>query len=307
MIISASRRTDIPALYSKWFLNRLEAGFVMVPNPRTPSRLGRVELSPDNVDCIVFWTKNPAPMLDKLDRIEAMGYRFYFQFTLNPYGKTIERNLPPKTELASVFAELGQRLGAERVVWRYDPVLLDSTHSVRWHYERFDELCEKLHPFTRRCVLSFIKPYRHIASLFQKMRTQEMIAVASGFSKTAEKYGLSLFACAEETDLVKYGIERASCIDRALIEQIAGSGIRARKDAGQRPACACIESVDIGIYDTCTNRCVYCYAVTRLNTALRHSQNHDPEAPMLTGYPAGGEIVVDRTTKSRKTNQLPIF
>ena len=93
MIISASRRTDIPALYSKWFLNRLEEGFVMIPNPRIPKRLGRVELSPDNVDCIVFWTKNPIPMLDKLNRIEAMGYAFYFQFTLTPYGK-VSKNEP---------------------------------------------------------------------------------------------------------------------------------------------------------------------------------------------------------------------
>ena len=307
MIISASRRTDIPALYSEWFLNRLEDGFVMVPNPRVPKCVGRVELSPDNVDCIVFWTKNPAPMLDKLDRIEAMRYAFYFQFTLTPYGKTIERNLPPKTDLIDVFAELSQRLRPERLVWRYDPILLDSDHSIQWHLNGFYELCEKLHPFTRRCVLSFIDPYKHIAGHFQEMRHEEMIAVASGFSKIAKEYSLALFACAEETDLMEYGIGHSSCIDPELIEQILGYGIRAKKDIAQRPACACIESVDIGVYDTCTNDCAYCYATTNPNTVLRRFWNHVPDAPMLTGYPTGDEIITDRTTKSQKLNQLLLF
>ena len=279
----------------------------MVPNPRAPNRLGRVDLSPDKVDCIVFWTKNPAPMLDKLDRIEAMGHKFYFQFTLTAYGKTIERNVPPETELTSVFAELAHRLGPERIVWRYDPVLLDSAHSIHWHYEHFYGLCEKLHPFTHRCIVSFIHPYRHIANRFQKVLPEDRIAVASELPKIAGKYGLSLFACAEETDLMEYGVGRSSCIDLELIEQLVGYGIRARKDTGQRPACTCIESVDIGIYDTCTNECAYCYATTNPNTALRRSLNHDPDAPMLTGYPAGDEIIRDRTTKSQKTHQLRIF
>jgi hypothetical protein len=285
----------------------LEAGFVMVPNPRVPNRVGRVELTPDNVDCIVFWTKNPGPMLDKLGQIETMGYSFYFQFTLTPYGKTIERNLPSKTELIGVFAELGQRIGSERLVWRYDPILLDDVHTIQWHYERFYELCDKLHPFTRRCILSFLDPYKHIAGRFQEPRVEEMEAVASGFSKIAGKYDLALFACAEETDFAEYGIGRASCIDLELIEQILGFGIRAKKDAAQRPACACIESVDIGVYDTCTNGCSYCYATTNSNTALRRYQNHVPDAPMLTGYPIGDEIITDRTTKSQKMNQLRLF
>jgi len=307
MIISASRRTDIPALYSKWLLNRLEAGFVMVPNPRVPNRLGRVEFSPDNVDCIVFWTKNPAPMLDKLNRIKAMGYEFYFQFTLTPYGKTIERNLPPKTELIDTFAELGHRLGAERIVWRYDPILLDGVHSIHWHYKCFNELCEELHPFTRRCVLSFIDPYKHIAGRFQEMRHEEMIAIASSFSKIAKKYELALFACAEETDLMEYGIRRSSCIDLELIEQILGCGIKAKRDSSQRPKCECVESIDIGVYDTCTNECTYCYATTSPSAALRRFQNHSPDTPMLTGCPIGEEIITDRTTKSQKINQLRLF
>ena len=128
MIISASRRTDIPALYSTWLMNRLQEGFLLVPNPRSPQRLGRVELSTDKVDCIVFWTKNPKPMFDKLEKLDALGYPFYFQFTLTPYDQGIECGLPPKAELRESFVELSQRIGPERLVWRYDPVFLDAAH-----------------------------------------------------------------------------------------------------------------------------------------------------------------------------------
>ena len=260
MIISASRRTDIPALYSEWFLRRLEAGFVMMPNPRNSKRLGRIELSPNLVDCIVFWTKNPAPMLDKVRQIEMMGYSFYFQFTLTPYNQAIEAHLPPKSKLMNTFAELAGRIGAERVVWRYDPIMTDAGHTIHWHFEQFDQFCEKLYPFTRRCIFSFIDPYKSLGNSSHAVAYEEMTAIASGFSEISARYGLKLFTCAEEINLDEDGIGHASCIDRDLIEQIIGYRITAKKDNSQRPACRCVESVDIGAYDTCVNGCVYCYA-----------------------------------------------
>jgi hypothetical protein len=307
MIISASRRTDIPALYSEWFLKRLKAGFAMMPNPRNPRGLGRVELSPDVVDCIVFWTKNAAPMMDKLRQIEAMGYPFYFQFTLTPYDRTIEANLPPKTKLIETFKELGSRIGAERVVWRYDPIMLDAGHPAQWHFEHFGQLCEKLHSFTCRCVFSFIDPYKKIGSGFQTIKHEEMIAIASGFAEIAARYDLGLFTCAEEINLDEYGIGHSSCIDKELIEQIVGCRMTVKKDKNQRPACRCVESVDIGVYDTCINGCVYCYATSGGSSALRHRQNHDENAPTLAGYPVGNEIVADRTIPSHKESQLRLF
>jgi DNA repair photolyase len=305
VIISASRRTDIPALYSEWFLKRLETGFAMMPNPRDARRLGRVALSPDVVDCIVFWTKNAASMLDKLRQIEAMGYSFYFQFTLTPYDRSLEANLPPKTELIETFRELANRIGAERVVWRYDPIVLDAVHSARWHFEQFGRLCEKLSPFTRRCVFSFIDPYRKIGSAFRAIDRREMLAVASVFSEIAARYAIELRTCAEEVDLEEYGIHHASCIDRELIEQIVGYKLTSKRDKNQRPACRCVESVDIGAYNTCVNGCAYCYATSGGASARR--QGHDPNAPMLTGWPAGSEIVSDRTRPSHREGQLSLF
>ena len=307
MIISASRRTDIPAFYSEWFINRLREGYALIPNPRNASRLGRVELSPDNVDCIVFWTKNPLPMLDRLAQIDEMGYNYYIQFTLTPYGKTVEAGLPPKSELIAAFVEMSCRIGAARSVWRYDPVFIDNERTMDWHITRFAEMCDKLRGRTERCILSFIDIYRGMHGKFRAMTRDEMLTMAQGFSKIAKQHGISLLTCSEEIDLAQYGIGRAACIDKELIERIIGQPITAKKDANQRAACACIASVDIGAYDTCANGCAYCYATSSPRTAERRLAGHDPSAPMITGYPRGDEIITDRTTPSQRIEQLSMF
>jgi Domain of unknown function (DUF1848). len=307
MIISASRRTDIPAFYSEWFMNRLKEEYALIPNPRNADRLGRVELSPENVDCIVFWTKNPIPMLDKLEALKKMGYKYYFQFTLTPYDKSIEINLPPKSELIQAFSRLSEKTSAEHVVWRYDPIIIDEKHSVAWQIEKFSEMAEQLRAYTKRCIISFVDPYKSIGDTFRALTHNEMTAIAAGLFSVARKYGITLFTCAEAIDLSQYGIAHASCIDKNLIEQIIGSAINAKGDANQRAACRCIESVDIGAYDTCPNGCTYCYATSNQKTVLRRAYAHDPKAPMITGYPTGNEIVTDRTTPSQKENQISLF
>ncbi|MBC8577772.1 DUF1848 domain-containing protein [Yanshouia hominis] len=307
MVISASRRTDIPAFYSQWFINRLKEGYALIPNSRNADRIGRVELSPDRIDCIVFWTKNPIPMINRLDELDEMGYRYYFQFTLTPYETRIERNLPPKSVLLQAFIELAERAKSEGVVWRYDPIFIDREHSLEWHIEQFSSMCRKLRGYTKRCVISFIDSYKSTSHSFRAMTDTEISGIASGFSKIAREHGIKLFTCAEVIDLSAYGILHSSCIDKGLVEQVAGYRIKAKKDANQRAACCCIESVDIGAYDTCPNGCTYCYATTSQKTVLQHFKAHDPKAPMLTGYPTGNEIVTDRTTPSQKENQMSLF
>ena len=304
MIISASRRTDIPACYAEWFMNRLNAGYAMMPNPRNPNRIGRVSLSPDIVDCIVFWTKNPAPMLPMLAQIEKMGYAFYFQFTLTPYGSDIEADLPPKAELESTFITLSRTIGAERVQWRYDPIIVDSTHTIHWHTAQFERLCQALHGATTRCIISFVDPYKSLGNAFRALTNSEIFLLAERFSGIAAAHGISLFTCAEAIDLSAYGLSHASCIDQGIIERIIGSSIIAKPDRNQRPGCGCIESVDIGAYDTCGNGCRYCYATDSRQRALAALEQHDPSAPMLTGYPQGHEIITDRTTASQRDAQI---
>ena len=304
VIISASRRTDIPALYAEWMLKRLEAGYAMMPNPRNAARAGKVMLSPELVDCIVFWTKNPAPILDKLRHITAMGYAYYFQFTLTAYGRDIEPHLPPKERLLENFAELSGEIGSNRVIWRYDPILLDAAHTVSWHIRRFGEICASLRGHTDRCVLSFIdscnKPGKH----FPEVGAEEQGFLLSEFSGIAREYGIDLFTCSETIETESLGIARSACIDRHIVEEISERSIRARIDPNQRPECRCIDSVDIGAYGTCIHGCAYCYATYSVKSALLRWKKHDRDAPMITGWPAADVIITDRTTSSPKEVQL---
>ena len=307
MIVSASRRTDIPALYSDWLMNRLDEGFVLIPNPRNPNRLSRVALSPETVDCFVFWTKNPAPMLDRLDRFDAFGFPYYFQFTLTPYGRDIEPGLPDQNELIRTFSELSDRIGPERVIWRYDPVFIDETHTVSWHIEQFERMCEALHAKTRRCIISFIDIYQNSRKRFRSMTDSEIHQIAAAFSETAGRYGLPLYTCAEKIDLSEYGIAHGACIEREMIEKIIDCPVDVKKDPNQRDACRCIESVDIGTYDTCAHGCVYCYATGSPKNVMNRACAHDPNSPMLTGHPRGDEIVTDRLMKSVRRGQISMF
>lgn len=306
MIITASRRTDIPAFYSEWFMNRLKEGYAVVPNPRNSDRLGRVNLSPKIVDCIAFWTKNPAPMFGRLKAIEQSGYPFITHFTLTPYDGTVECGLPPKAKLLDTLLALADRTSPARVVWRYDPVIVNPTFPVDWHLERFTQMCARLGAHVHRCIMSFVDPYKG-KTYFRAMTCEEMTSIAAGFSQIAQQYGISLSTCAEEIDLAAYGIPHGACLEKTHIEQIIGSRLEIKKDANQRNACLCAEAVDIGAYDTCPHGCMYCYAVSSQKTAARRLAAHNPAAPMITGYPTGAEIITDRTTKSHKVKQFYLF
>ncbi len=306
MIISASRRTDIPAFYSQWFMNRLKEGYALIQNPRNPQRLGRVSLSPDKVDCIIFWTKNPLPLFSALDAIDRMGYKYYFEFTLTPYDRQIERNLPPKERLVEIFSRLSDQLGPNRVDWRYDPVLINENFPAEYHLERFEKLCTALHTKTTRCIFSFADQYRHVKGI-SSIQAEDILTVAKGFARIAEKFGLPLCTCAETINLEPFGITHAACIDKRKIESMIGAAIEAKKDTGQRPACGCIASVDIGAYDTCAHGCSYCYATTSQGLVARRMHAHDPLSPLLTGFPKGDELITDRTTCSQKIQQFTLF
>ena len=304
MIISASRRTDIPCYYSEWFLNRLKEGYALIPNPWNANRLGRIELSPCNVDCIVFWTKNPAPMMCRLPLINEMGYSYYFEFTITAYGKDIERNLPRKKETVETFKRLSDKIGSKSVDWRFDPIIKSERFSKEWIVDQFAELCKELHDYTERCIFSFVDDYSHTRDRIDLINRSDMYEIAKNISSTADAFHLPVFSCSEEIDLSGLGIEHSSCIDQKKIEQLIGSPIIAQKDKGQRLACGCIESIDIGAYDTCVNGCSYCYATHNEKNVQRRRQNHDPKLPLLTGSPKGTEIITDRTKPTQKKRDV---
>lgn len=307
MILSVSRRTDIPACYGEWFLNRLREGFALVPNPYAPHTLRRVPLSREVVDCIVFWSKNPRPFLRFLPEIEERGYPFYFQFTLNPYGDAVEQNLPGLRERIETFRLLSEKIGQQRLVWRYDPVIVDNAYPAGWHRMQFEFLCRELHDSACRCIFSFFDRYAKDRSGFQETDEKTMHQIARSFAETAARYGMPLFTCSEAVDLSAYGISHAACIDSNLIGRIIGCPVHAKKDPNQRPFCGCMESVDIGSYDSCTNGCAYCYANRGIERARRRAAMHDPRSPMLLGWPDGTEIIKDAPSQSLRLAQTTLF
>lgn len=309
MIISASRRTDIPAFYSHWFFNRLREGYVLVPNPFNPRAMSRISLDPAVVDCLVFWTKNPAPMLPELDRLR--DYAFYFQFTLNPYGPEIESRLPSLRRRIETFKRLSDRIGPEKVVWRYDPILTSETYDTDFHREAFARLAHELRNHAGKCMLGFIDSYRHIRRALARhgigaLDRAEIERMAASFRETAGP--IALETCTVKVNLSHLGIPGGMCIDRKTIEQFAGYPISAGKDKNQRDVCRCIKSVDIGTYESCLHGCIYCYAIKgNYNTAEYNRERHDPQSPMLIGLPADGDIVTEREMRSLRNSQQSLF
>jgi hypothetical protein len=263
MIISASRRTDIPCYFSEWFFSRLREGFVSVRNPMNARRIRRVDLSPDAVDAFVFWTKNPRAMFGNLHILKE--YPFYFQFTLNAYAGDIEPGLPPKGEIIDTFKALSEQIGAHRTLWRYDPILLNEVYTVDWHIENFALIARRLKGHTEKVTVSFMDFYSKIRKNIETLHIgdisfDEKHRLIKHISIIAQEHGLAVRTCAEGIELEEYGVTHARCIDERLVERISGRVLNVKKDRSQRPTCGCAASVDIGAYKTCLSGCKYCYA-----------------------------------------------
>ena len=310
MILSASRRTDIPACYSDWFFNRIDAGFVLVRNPVNFHQVSRISLSPQVVDCIVFWSKNPEPMLGRLEKLR--DYPFYFQFTLTPYGRDIEPGLPEKSKIVDTFRRLSEKIGPQRVIWRYDPILLQEKYPVSRHIECFGELARRLNGYTEKVTISFLDIYAGIAKSMERLGISapndgEKRTIARALSAIARENGMRMDTCAEEIDLSAYGIFHARCIDDRLIGRISGCWLDVEKDKNQRPACGCVSSIDIGAYASCPCGCVYCYANNGRSLAGSRKRTHDPLSPLLLGECGDGDWITERPLKSDKNPQQSFF
>lgn len=283
MIVSASRRTDVPRWYADWFFKRLDAGYALSQNPMNARQVRRVELSPEAVDCFVFWSKDPAPMLGRLAKLR--GYAYYFQFTLNAYGADVEANIPAWADRVETFRRLAGEAGPERVVWRYDPIVLNETYTEGWHARLFERTARALRGSAGQCMFSFLDRYKKTARALGELGVREPDAqqkaeLAARLLETAGAYGLRISACCEP-GLEAAGIPEAHCIDAVLIERITGSPCAAKKDANQRPGCGCAQSVDIGMYDTCPGGCAYCYANRGGGAALRNHAAHNAAGETL--------------------------
>ncbi len=308
MIVSASRRTDIPAFYSEWFFNRLDAGYLYAVNPMNRKQVSKIILNSKTVDCFVFWTKNPRPMMEKLPILDQKGFPYYFQYTLTPYDKDIEPCFPDKNQLVKTFRELSGRIGRNKVIWRYDPILLSDRYTVEYHCEWFEKLCNSLHDYTNLCVISFLDLYdktkRNTRELhLREISKEDMLQIGEHFSKIAEKYHLRVETCSEEIDLSQYGIKKGKCIDDRIISQIIGKPVNVKKDDTQREVCGCVKSVDIGQYNTCQHYCAYCYANYSYGKVKENCQKHNTHSEILVGKLIGDEKITTREMKSIITDE----
>ena len=308
MIINTGMRTDIPAFYSEWFMNRIREGFVLVRNPYCPERITRYELNTDVVDCLAFCTKNPAPMLKYLDELKA--YHQYWFVTITPYGKEIEHNVPPKEEVMQSFIALSRSVGIDCVGWRYDPIFIDRIYTLERHTNDFELMCKTLSGHTKVCVISFIDLYEKVKRNFPQARTvtqQERIALGKAFADIGSRYGITIKACAEGNDLAPYGVDCGGCMTRQTFEKAIGSNIIVPKKRSQRAECACVLGTDIGAYDTCGHLCRYCYANYDHENVRRNMRLHDPDSPLLVGKVQAGEIIHQAVQESWIDRQLSFF
>lgn len=297
MILSVSRRTDIPAFYSDWFFNRLKEGFVYVRNPMNIHQVSKITLSPEVIDCIVFWSKNPRPMLMRLD--ELKNYMYYFQFTINAYDKGFEVGVPRKESIINTFKELSDKIGPRRVIWRYDPILLTDKMDMDYHIRYFDEIAKRLKGYTDTCVISFVDLYKKTQSNLKEKQAREplpkeMLEMAAKMFIIANQYGITIQTCAEEIALESVGIKHGKCIDNALIEDLLGVKLVVSKDPNQRKECGCVQSIDIGEYNTCAHGCKYCYANFKESMVLRNRAAHNPNSPLLIGQIGVTDKVTER-------------
>ncbi len=301
MILSVSRKTDIPAFHFDWFLQRVKEGYVINRNPMFPQQLYKTPIHPLSCDCIVFWTKNAIPAIEKLDGLRE--YQYYFQYTVTGYDRDIEQNLPDKKWIRENFKALSDKIGCMKVIWRYDPILFSAKYTPEWHLKIFGELASDFRGKTEKCVISFLDPYYNCAEINKRLGVyfpdgEELFAFSKQMAEIGKENGIAIASCAEKMDLQECGIEHNSCIDKTLIERIVGKPLSLSADKGQREACGCVQSLDIGTYNTCRNGCVYCYATKGKGKIEEAFFIKDNSSPILCDRISERDHMIERKVQS---------
>lgn len=294
MILSVSRRTDIPAFYAEWFIRRVRAGYCTVPNPFNPRQLTQISLEPENVEVIVFWTRNPRPLFPHLTELDERGYRYYFQYTLLNNPRAVDPKAPAMETAIRTFRQLADRIGPQKVIWRYDPIVLTQLTGAAFHRQSYEHIVQTLRGYTRRSVVSVMDVYPKAQRRLAEMARQGAALLSDNITaqpwfgelmramvEIAGANGMEIVSCAEELDLQPYGIRPGKCVDDDYIREVFGLDVSHTKDPGQRAACGCVVSKDIGMYDSCLFGCQYCYATRSFERAKANHAAHNPDSPSL--------------------------
>lgn len=282
MILNVSGRTDIVAFYSEWFMNRYREGFVDVRNPVYPKMVSRIYF--EDVDAILFCTKNPLPMLKYIEMIKEP---FLFHVTLTPYKKEIEPHVPAKGNVIEAIKQLSQKIGKERVVVRYDPIFVSEKYSIDYHKKAFHHLCSLLDGYVSKIIVSFLDDYKNVRKNMIVIGAREMTEadyreIGLSFSESAKEHGMTVQTCFEEKNLVEYGFVKDDCFSHSLAFQMTGK-IFPKWKARKGNLCQCVEMVDIGAYNTCSHFCKYCYANYDERQVEKNRKQHHPTSSLLIG------------------------
>lgn len=308
MILNTGSRTDIPAYYSDWFYNRIKAGYVYARNPYYPSQITKYLLKPEVIDIMVFCTKNPLPMLDRISLLSEFD-TFWF-VTITPYGKEIEPYVPPKEQVIRSFQQLSTLVGSERMSWRYDPIFITDQYSIDYHIEQFAQMAKALSGHTSQCVVSFIDLYEKTKRNFRGIRsvtTEAQEILISAFSQIAKENGLQIHLCCENVRLVRENVDADGCLSKAVLENALGCKLNVPKKKAARSECSCLLGADIGAYNTCGHGCLYCYANYDKETVTKNMRSHNVSSPLLIGDITENDVIKPAEQKSWKDGQLDIF
>ena len=293
MILNVSGRTDVVAFYCKWFMNRYKEGFIDVRNPFNPKMVSRINF--DNVDLIMFCTKNPIPILNDIEKINKP---ILFHITLTPYKSDIEPNVPPKGLVIDAIKELSKKIGIDNIVVRYDPIFLSEKYNLEYHKKAFDNMCNKLNGYVNKIIVSFIDEYKNVKNNkyelnYRKFNEEDYKEIGQSFSKSAAKCNMTVQTCFEEKNLVEYGFIKGDCISAELAYKLTGKIYKPWK-ARKGNLCHCVEMVDIGVYNSCKHFCKYCYANFSEVKVEENYELHDPNSSLLIGHLKDDDIIKER-------------
>ena len=307
MILQTGMRTDIPAFYSEWFMNRIKEGYVLVRNPYYPEQVTSYEINTNVVDLIAFCTKDPIPMMKYIEKLKAYGQ--YWFVTITPYGKDLEPNVPDKNIVIKCFRELSGIIGINSMGWRYDPVITNEKYSVEYHIYAFEKIASRLSGCTKTCIISFVDLYEKVrrnAPQIRSVTAKEQMILAKSFAETGRKYGITVKGCHENPSLAEYGIDMSGCLNRSVYEKALGISLDMPNKRSQRD-CSCFFGTDIGAYNSCGHLCRYCYANADADSVRKNIARHDPDSPFLIGGSLPNDIITNAKQYSYADDQLSFF
>ena len=308
MILNTGSRTDIPAYYSEWFYNRIKEGYVYTRNPYNPKLIHSYQLNPSVVDILVFCTKNPEPMMKRLDEISY--FKQFWGITLTAYGKDIEPNVLNKHRVIECIKILSDRFGSKSVEWRYDPIFLSDKYTKEVHLRSFEHIAKELSGSITTCVVSFIDLYQKTLKNFpsvKEVNLEDQIELIKAFVEIGTKYNIRIKTCLENKILENYGVDTSGCLTQSVLEKALNQRLNVPKQTQAREGCECLLGNDIGAYNSCGHGCVYCYANYDMSLVKENMMKHNKNSPLLIGELKCDDIIREMNQVSYINNQLSLF